>query len=246
MLPEERRRSSGVVLSVLILTFISFAGVHWQQRQTVTAVHVSGVSSLSSVPVSVVMDSCLRVKRSDLSLADVRDKLERIPFVRSVHVYFDGVRSVMAEVVERRPVAHVVLPSGEVRYLDASGVLLPTSAVRTAHDIPVVISGLGGILSSATLRDVAELLETARRTLSTTLYESISEVRLAGNRVTMYTQVGTWHLSMDSWEGTTCTPDQADVFRTLNVFAEQTGLRSGAMVDLDLRWNKHVVVRNVG
>ncbi len=240
----ERKRSSGVVVSLLVLVFVAFAGVHWQQRQVVTQVNLAGVTGLSVMPVRVVMDSCVNQRRGKLDLAEVRDKLLQIPFVKAVHVYYDGIRSVKAEVEERNPLAHIVLPDGSIRYVDEAGSILPSATVRTAHDVPLVRRADHGQLTVEQRMMASRLLSSAMQNLSTTLYEAISEVLITSQSIEVITQLGSWKLGLPT--SRTTNSMLAATFKNLTLFADRTGLRCGHCADLDLRWTKHIVVRDRG
>lgn len=242
---EGRKRSSGVVVAVLVLAFTAFAAIRWQERQVIGYAHAVGVTGLSAKAVRVVLDSCLKARRSAIDLATLRDRLEQIPFVSEAYVYFDGVRSVRAVVQERNPVGHVVLQDGGIRYVDVNGTVLPDAQVRTVHDVPLIRQVGDGLLTAAQRRTGSQLLQLARQHLTTVLYESVSEVLIGERYTEMRTQFGTWKFSNP------CTDNSGDeairqAFENLTLYAQRAGMNCGHVVDLDLRWNKHVVVKRLG
>jgi cell division septal protein FtsQ len=230
-----------VVVSLILFAFAAIAATQWQERQRITEVRTEGVSMLSATSVRDVLDSCRHLDRRHLQLADVRRKLELIPFVSDAQVCFDGVRTLSAFVRERYPVAHVIMPDGSLRYMDATGMVLPPAAVRTAHDVPILRRADGGELSATELAAAARLLELARTTLHAPLYESVSEAVVDVSRgMLLITRHGTWTVDPVAVEQGGYGPRLA--FENLNLYTERVGMDAALEVDLDLRWNRHVIV----
>ena len=242
---EGQKRSSGVVIAVLVMSFTAFAAIRWQERQVIGVAHAVGVTGLSAKAVQVVLDSCVEARRSGIDLATIRDRLEQIPFVSEAYVYFDGVRSVRAVVQERNPVGHVVLQDGEIRYVDVNGTVLPDAQVRTVHDVPLIRQVGDEPLAEWQRKAGSKMLQLARQHLTTALYESVSEVLIGERYTEMRTQFGTWKLSTPRTE-TSNDEAIAQAFDNLALYAQRAGMNCAQVVDLDLRWNKHVVVKRLG
>ncbi len=241
--PGERSRSSGVVVSLLVFVFVGFAAVKWQQRQVVESIEVKGASPLSRLAVNQVLRGCLRKQRQAVDLADLRENIERIPFVRNVHVYFDGVRTVAAEIRERYPVGQLVMPDGSLRYLDSEGNCLPSVEIPIAHDVPIVRRSDGQQLTERQRVVASHLLESARTTLDLYLYESISEVELKSGKVAVLrTSDGEWYVMAESDAGHAGLVSHKAAFENLNMFRRQLGQSSVVGTNLDLRWSRHVIV----
>ena len=174
-------------------------------------------------------------------LADVRLALESLPYVRKASVYFSGVRRITVEIDERIPVAHVVHADGSLRYVDASGSILPHVTERTSHNVPVLQSTDGSSLSAGDVQRVVALLVTGSRALDAALYQSISEVRFDRRRhtVEIVTDDTRWRLGqMDA--------DRArGAFADMNVFWNETSQRinMSTISEVDLRWKNQVVLR---
>jgi len=233
---DERKRSSGVVLTLLVLAFASLAANQWHDRQHIEDVQVVGATDLSSPAVSAILTDCLKQQRRSLMLSDVRDSIEGIPFVRSVSVYFSGVRGITAEVQERTPVAHVVMDGGRLRYVDAQGVILPPTARCIPHCVPIIRTH-----DLARVPAIVSVLNQARSVLSTQLYASVSEIIDGGDgELKVLTDHVTWHLGPANAE------HARQSFADMNVFWERT-LQGGSLpryAQIDLRWKHHVVIRN--
>ena len=233
---DDRKRSSGMVITLLILAFASLAANQWHDRQCIERVEVVGATTLSHEAVQQIMTTCLQSERRALLLSDVRDSIHTIPFVRSATVHFSGVRGVTAEVQERTPVAHVVLDDGSLRYVDAEGVILPPTARATAQCLPVI--------RTADLDDVPHVvtvLNHAREILCPNLYASVSEViHQRDGQVRVLANDVTWHLG---------DPEDTQVrrsFADMNVFWDRAvrGRSEARFAEIDLRWKHHIVIRN--
>lgn len=240
----EQRRSSAVTISLLVFVFLSFAGMHWVDRQRIATVRTFGVSGLSSQPVAVVLDSLRNTPRKAIDLSQVRQRLESIPFVQQAHVYFGGVRTVAVDIEERHPVAHVVLPTGLIQYVDKEGTLLPPSAVRTAHDVPLIRRTDGAALTEQQRKEMCALVCSARSVLHTELYAAVSEVILrSGNTAIIITPEGSWTVQATERCGLAGGVPPSHAFAMLNKYSRNVGIASVLETDLDLRWHRHIVVK---
>ena len=235
------RRSSGLVITMLALVFLGFMATQWYDRQRIDQVHIEGASGLSKSSVSSIVDTLTSQTHRGIVLADVRLALESLPYVRSASVYFSGVRELTVEIDERIPVAHVVHADGSLRYVDASGSVLPHVTERTSHNVPVLQSTDGSNLSAADVQRVVSLLVTGSRELDSELYQSISEVRFDRRRhtVEIVTDDTRWRLGqMDA--------DRArSAFADMNVFWNETSQRinMATISEVDLRWKNQIVLR---
>lgn len=238
-IPETNRRSSGLVISLLVLVFASLAAAKWHDRQIVDESTIIGATDLSKIAVTSILDSCLNEKHEELVLSNVRNKLEAIPFVLDANVHFSGVRGLTAVISERNPVAHIVRGNGSLRYVDASGTVLPDVVVRTAHCVPILRFTNG--YTSQKLAAAAEMVTTARTSLDPCLFASISEFIIeSDNDVRVLTDGLTWRL------GNLESSNATDAYANMNVFwnrlASTTDLGDGLLIDL--RWKKHVILRD--
>ena len=238
--PDERQRSSGMVLTLLILAFTSIAATTWHDRQEVSTVEVIGATDLSREAVTLVLDSCVHVQRRALVLSDVRARIESIPFVRSASVYFSDVRGLTAEVNERTPVAHIVMDDGTLRYVDAYGIVLPPTREHVDNCLPVV-SGVNAPEHHADrVRALVQVLNQAKDELDPALFDEVSEVVLASDgSVKVLTDRLTW------WLGDVTSERSRTAFADMNSFwkAVASGTTLGSVRDIDLRWQHAVVLR---
>ncbi|NQW30721.1 MAG: hypothetical protein HQ472_09445 [Ignavibacteria bacterium] len=236
-----RRRSSGVVFALLVVGFLGLAAGQWQSRQTVRSVEFVGVSGLSSRLLHAQVDTLVGVELRNVSLADVRIAVERIPFIASATVYVTGVSSISIDVTERQPVAMLMTNQGCLCYVDVTGTVLPHTDATNVHDVPVLCCTDGLQLSSAQICTAAKVLEAATNNLDPLLSGTISELRVhaASGRMMITTDKTTWKL------GSVSVDRMQQMFADLNVFWSGTGrhLDNRVYSTIDLRWKNHVIVQ---
>jgi len=238
-LAEERKRSSGVVVSILVVAFCSLFASHWHSKQKINTVEILGASTLSTQAIKLITDSCLHCKRATVCLADVRSKIEGIPFVKNAAVYFSGVRGVTVDVEERAPIAHIMQADGTLRLVDATGMVLPKTTITTSFDLPIIRANRQ--LKKWEIEHAAHVLSTASHELESSLYGSLSELVIDGDgSARMITDRTTWQL------GNLATMKPVDVFGDMNVFWQRAGQNSMTSLAhvIDLRWNHHIIVRS--
>ena len=238
---EGRTRSSGLVITALCVGFLALVATNWKEHQKIQRVSVDGVSELSGTSVHAIVDSLQFKQIKKVALADVRLMVMQCPFVKSATVFIDNVRDLHVQITERVPVAHIVLESGELRYVDADGTILPASVKRVAHNVPVLQQSNGMPLTQKQRAASVAVITNASRTLSQALYNSISEVRIQAqsNNLDFITADHSWCLG-NVYRGTI-----SEALADMNTFWTNTlckGLCSDVQ-EIDLRWNRHVVVR---
>ncbi len=241
MVQHGDRRSSGLVVALLGVTFLGFMATQWWERQIITDVVVNGASGLSRQAVVHVVDTLRARARKTLVLADVRNSVELLPYVKSACVYFSGVRTVTVDVQEREPIAHIMQPDGSLRYLDAEGTVLPDAGERTAHNVPLIGTASGKPLTAAEIQKLVAFIAMGRTTLHSALYQTISEVRLNTVRdcIEVVTDESRWCMAAKNVHGI------RSALTDMNVFWLTTAasLVLANVAEIDLRWNHQVVLR---
>lgn len=235
-----RRRGSSLGLAVLGIGFLALVASQWQGRQKVGAVVVTGATGLSATAVHHVVDSLRSRSLASISFADVRMMVERLPYVRSASVFVTAPGALTVDVVERLPVAHLVLPSGELRFIDADGRVLPAVDVHVGHNVPLVQNDAGAVFSDADLKRIAAMVVAASSTLDPVLYQSVSEFRyLPSSSLVIVTNDVRWTMDVRSPERATA------LFADMNVFWRETAstIDMVAVKEFDLRWDHQIVVR---
>jgi cell division septal protein FtsQ len=240
---EERVAAGrGPALTVVLLGvgFLALVATHWQERQAIGRIDVRGASALSEAAVRRVVDTLLHHRVGRLSFADVRASVERLPYVQGASVFMAGTRDLVVEVVEREPVAHVVMGDGQLRYVDAAGTVLPRAEIRTGHNVPVIV-GIGSEATKGQLEQVIGIVNVASSVLDPVLRQSISEIRrdTPSNDLLIVTDGIVWRVSASD-----CTAPQS-VLRKMNVFwtSIRKTLDVRSVAEFDLRWDRQVVVR---
>ncbi len=239
LIPEENRRSSGIAISLLIVVFLALFATHWHERQTIEQIEIAGATNLSALQVQAIANRCLSKPRSIVELADVRMKVEQIPFVKKATVHFSGIRNITVDVLERIPVAYVVQANGSLRLVDAEGILLPPTHAVRAFNIPLL--RCTNNLTNTTVRRAVQILNCAESTLQADLFQSISEVVIDGDgSVVVLTDRLRWRLGRHDIERV------SDAFADMNVFWSRTSSSRLAQsaTEIDLRWKHHIVVRS--
>lgn len=238
---QPKRRTSGLMVALLALVFLSFMAVQWKERQRIATIEVVGATGLSRLAVQHAVDTLLHRKAKQITLANVRQCVEDIPYVREASVYFVGVRDICIDVRERLPVAHVVRDAGVLRYVDDQGIVLPEAIERTAHNVPLLHSINGGTLTQTEIRSIVGVLNNAARILDPRLYQSISEVRYdqRSSSVEIITDESTWRL------GKLHPTHTIEALADMNVFWNDAAvsMRLAAVMEVDLRWRHQIVLR---
>lgn len=177
-----------LALSVIALVVIAN---QWRESLKMDRVVVEGAYILPVKDVAALARIQPRSKMSKVDLYDVRARLLRQPFIKTATVnrLYPGTVSIRIE--ERQPIG--LLSGGQIRYVDADGMILPYVNSAVTVDIPA-ISGIEGAQSAEVgkvfpQKDLAEaiaILETAQA-LDSTMYHFISEVDMRnGGDVVLY------------------------------------------------------------
>lgn len=238
---EETRRSSGLVITVLGVFFLSFMAAQWHERQKISSICIDGATGLSRIAVQHAVDTLRGRTVKSLTLASIRNSVTTIPYVRHASVYFTGVREVTIRVEERLPIAHILLEDGSLRYVDAAGFVLPPARERTAHNVPLLRTMDGGRLNQTEVATAAALLADAQRILDARLFQSISEISFDRSKkvVAFVTDETTWNL------GTLAHERVLAALSDMNVFWRDasTTINMASVREVDLRWQHQVVLR---
>lgn len=238
---KPERRTSGLMICLLGLLFLSFMATQWKDRQRIADVDVVGATGLSRLSVQRAVDSLRYRRAKSITLASIRQSVEQIPYVRKASVYFSGVNGLCVDVVERLPVAHVLHAGGVLRYVDDQGTVLPVVQERTAHNVPMLHGTNGYVLSESEVRSLTSLLNRAARALDPRLYQSISELTYdrRSRTVDVITDDATWHL------GSIGSDRATEALADMNVFWKDASasLRLAHVREVDLRWRNQIVLR---
>ncbi len=116
---------------------------------------------------------------SEMTLADIKSKLENHPYVIKADIRFDGVNKILAELVEKNPKA-VVLNKNKFSLITEDGELLPVINEKLVASLPI-ISNLKNVnresLNKADFIEAFKIID-AVRFVDDKMYESLAEINL--------------------------------------------------------------------
>jgi cell division septal protein FtsQ len=183
-MPERpHRKLWGLVLMVpLVLSMIALCllSAEWRQALKVESVQAAGMRSLTRNDVLTLAGVPVKSVFYKLDLMNVRAKLMAEPLIKDVRIHREFPGILQVDVIEREPVA--ALNCGQMRYVDAEGVVLPYLDGDRKLDLPLII-GISGLQSERIGRPILnkelfaalEIIQQAQ-TLDTTIYHMISEL----------------------------------------------------------------------
>jgi cell division septal protein FtsQ len=237
------RRTPGLGVVVLSLCFVAVVATQWQGKQAVRSVEIVGASELSYTIIDSLTKSLVGKHLSEVSFAEVREKLLGIPFLASASVYQQTASRLGVLVVEREPVAVLLSAYGDVTYVDATGAILPSGRLPYHRCLPVVRSASGSELTSEQVSSLARLVCLLPSTLGPQLTSYVSEIVLDANRseLLVMTDGAQWRMRLTD-------PDQLrDALRSASalVRSESTALHQQRYHEVDLRWAGQIVVRAI-
>jgi len=165
----------GVLLALFVFSF------QWKASGRIARVSVEGAVHFAQKEILARANVPMKALLDTLSLAAVRDRLLAHPYVRDVRVSRSYPDAVSIAITERVPVASF-MTSGQIRYVDAAGVVLPYLPSEIPYDLPV-ISGIpelpetrvGQAVQSDDFPEAVSILEAALAS-DTSVYRMISEV----------------------------------------------------------------------
>ncbi len=164
----------------------------WKDDLRIAGITIDGNRILSSGEIIARAGIDRNEKLYTVDLFAVRRRIEENSFVQSASVNRDALGRIRISVVERVPIAAIVLDG--LLYLDAAGCVLPPSRSRQIFDLPIItgVQGRTGLspgkqVSDPDLHEALQILSVARQ-LDDGLYRGISEIRLGrGEDIILYT-----------------------------------------------------------
>lgn len=132
-----------------MLVVISFAGVKRAARpvndvevniETLDGNYFTDKEEVISLLNAESTDYVLGSAVSQLDLKTLEQRVEVHPFVKDAQVYKDIKGNLIVHVKQAKPIARVFNRSGEDRYIDAQGYLIPTKARQVAR-VPILEFG---------------------------------------------------------------------------------------------------------
>jgi len=154
-----------LLTAVLILVGLGVvAGFYWQQSLRVDTLRVSGIWFNQEADILEAAQIPLGIAPDSLNLEELKNRVMRLDYVKSVHPYIEPGGTLHLSVEERLPIALLVGGSVE-RYTDAEGVQLPVLTGKTV-DVPLVYgfssTRLTDTLKTTDFKQIARFLEEAK------------------------------------------------------------------------------------
>lgn len=154
-----------LLTAVLMLVGLGVvAGFYWQQSLRVDTLRVSGIWFNQEADILEAAQIPLGIAPDSLNLEELKNRVMRLDYVKSVHPYIEPGGTLHLSVEERLPIALLVGGSVE-RYTDAEGVQLPVLTGKTV-DVPLVYgfssTRLTDTLKTTDFKQIARFLEEAK------------------------------------------------------------------------------------
>ncbi|MFE7631289.1 cell division protein FtsQ/DivIB, partial [Kocuria sp. NPDC057446] len=178
---RRRRRRIGAVLGALAALAVLAGVLFLSPALAVRDVSVRGAELTDPARVESALEVYRGVPLTRISKAEVRDRVGRIPQVRSIEVLLEPPHHLVVALHERVPVA-AVEDGGEFVVVDSEGVELMTAGSAQEAGVPVVTGGRD-VLASERFEAISDVLaalpESVLAQLRTASAESLSSVELA-------------------------------------------------------------------
>ncbi len=186
---ESDRKRWGLWLFIpLAAAFIMLVVVSykWKESLKMERITVAGANILPVKDVVALARIQPRTAMSGIDLYEVRKRLLQQPFVKSASVNRVYPGTISIRIAERQPIG--LLSGGQLRYVDADGIVLPYVNSSVTVDLPA-ISGIAGIQDAEVgkvcqqgdLAEAIRILQTAQA-VDSTVYHFISEVDMQDGR----------------------------------------------------------------
>ena len=229
-----------LLTAVLILVGLGVvAGFYWQQSLRVDTLRVSGIWFNQEADILEAAQIPLGIAPESLNLEELKNRVMRLDYVKSVHPYIEPGGTLHLSVEERLPIALLVGGSVE-RYTDAEGVQLPVLTGKTV-DVPLVYgfssTRLTDTLKTTDFKQIARFLEEAKEhkfawaTLSEVAFDPKEGVVALSheNGVKLLFGTASFTNKLATWE----------LFYTQVI--RETGI--ARIAQIDLRFNDQIITR---
>lgn len=178
---RRRRRRIGAVLGVLAALAVLAGVLFLSPVLAVRDVSVRGAELTDPARVESALEVYQGVPLTRISKDEVRDRVGRIPQVRSIEVLLEPPHHLVVALHERVPVA-AIEDGADLVVVDSEGVELMTAGSAAEAGVPVVTGGRD-VLESERFDAIADVLaalpESVLAQLRTASAESLSSVELA-------------------------------------------------------------------
>ena len=182
-----RRKRMGIYLMIpLILSMMALCILsrEWRESLKLESISVKGTRSLTVNAVTMLANVPLKSAFYDLDLLSIREKIMTEPLLKDARLNREFPGILQIEITEREPIA--ALNCGQMRFVDAEGVVLPYLNGERKLDLPLII-GISGLQSERVGKPILnkelftalEIIQQAQ-TLDSAIYHMISELDMNG------------------------------------------------------------------
>lgn len=243
-----RHRSVGIAMFFVVSAIAAIAVVAAEWRESVTGVEldVRGISITSPESITAACGITDSSSLSTIDLLEVRRRILANPFVRNVDLMRDPPRTLIVDVVERKPIAMLINVQAGDWLVDEDGYVLPAIHAPEVYDLPVLTGAYdlrelkpGVRIVNRKVQKALLVLKTARA-MGSGMMHLFSEINVSQKRdLVLYT--------MEAAVPVLLGPAYRveDKLRAFSTFWENVAMKydPASLEYVDLRWNSQVVTR---
>ena len=137
--------------AVLVLGLAVLGGLYWSSTMTVTNVQFEDNYFVSTEDLDMI-DVPTGINPDSMNFADIRNRFERIPYVKQADISVQPSGNLMIRITERQPIAQLADGARKI-YVDKDGMRLPIILGKTV-DVPILY-GFSAIPTNDTLKSEA-------------------------------------------------------------------------------------------
>lgn len=137
---ERRSKFFGLVLFLILITGFSYlmvTGSHVSHKESYNQILITENSLLPAEEYLRYAGLTDSTKYNDLTLLDVKTRIEKHPYLRKAEVEFDGVSTILVEVEEKEMKA-ALLQKNEIKLITSDLQTLPLFPPSSIADLPVI------------------------------------------------------------------------------------------------------------
>lgn len=121
--------------AVLVLGLAVVGGLYWSSTMTVTNVQFEGNHFVSTEDLEMI-EVPTGMNPDSMNFADIRNRFERIPYVKHADISVQPSGNLMIRITERKPIAQLADGTKKM-YVDKDGLRLPMILGKTV-DVPIL------------------------------------------------------------------------------------------------------------
>ena len=137
---ERRSKFFGLIIFLVLIvgfSYLMITGSKANHREVYTQIEVSENSLLPAKEYLRYVGLSDARKYDDLTLLEVKTKIEKHPYMRKAEVEFDGINTILVEVQEKE-IKAVLLQKNELKLITSDLETLPLFPPTSMKDLPVI------------------------------------------------------------------------------------------------------------